>query len=206
MAKLRRIKDEKVWDAQEFAYSTNSSSVSTEGFAGYAITAEITARAATAKAFVDGDVTVATNVVSEASHGYTTGRKGQLTTTGVLPTGLATSTDYYMISVNSNFYQLASSLANAIAGTPVNITAAAGGGTHTFTPTALGSTTVKLQASEDDDIFIDISGASETITASSNVLWNVNAPFYEYMRIVATITDGAGQLLITSRLTGKGYN
>jgi len=202
--KLRRIKDEKVWDAVEFAYSTNSSSVSTEGFSGYAITAEITARAATAKAFVDADVTVATNVVSEASHGYKTGRKGQLTTTGVLPTGLAASTDYYMIATNANYYQLASSLANAIAGTPVNITAAAGGGTHTFTPVALGTTTVKLQASEDDDIFVDISNSSETISASSNVLWNVNAPYYEYMRVVATLSDGAGQLLVTSRITGKG--
>ncbi len=83
--------------------------------------------------FVDGDVTVASDAIAETDHGYNTGDKGQLTTTGTLPAGLALATDYYIIRVDKDTIKLASSLANAIAGTAVDITAAAGGGTHTFT-------------------------------------------------------------------------
>lgn len=83
--------------------------------------------------FVDGDVTVGDDSIAESSHGYNTGDKGQLTTTGTLPAGLSLATDYYIIKVDNDNFKLASSLANAVAGSAVDITAAAGGGTHTFT-------------------------------------------------------------------------
>lgn len=81
--------------------------------------------------FVDGDVTVGTDSIAETGHGLLTGHKVQLSTTGTLPTGLATSTDYYIIRVDADNIKFASSVANAVAGTPVTITAASGGGTHT---------------------------------------------------------------------------
>lgn len=81
--------------------------------------------------FVDGDVTTADDTVTETSHGMFTGQRIQLTTSGTLPAGLSTSTDYYIIKVDVNTVKFASSESNAYAGTAVDITAAAGGGTHT---------------------------------------------------------------------------
>lgn len=90
-------------------------------------------------AFVDGDVNTGADTINETSHGYYTGVVGNLSTTGTLPAGLSTSTDYYIIEVDSDNYKLATSLEDASAGTAVDITAASGGGTHTFTPTGLTS-------------------------------------------------------------------
>ena len=61
-----------------------------------------------------------------------TGTRVRLTTTTTLPAGLATATDYYVIRMSDTTFELASSYANAIAGTQINITDA-GTGTHTVT-------------------------------------------------------------------------
>jgi hypothetical protein len=61
-----------------------------------------------------------------------TGTRVRLTTTTTLPGGLATATDYYVIKVDDGTFKLATSFANAIAGTAINITDA-GTGTHTIT-------------------------------------------------------------------------
>lgn len=56
----------------------------------------------------------------------------QLTTSGTLPAGLALATDYYVIKTSDTTIQLATSYANAVAGTAINITDA-GTGTHNIT-------------------------------------------------------------------------
>lgn len=61
-----------------------------------------------------------------------TGTRVQLTTTTTLPAGLATATNYYVIKVTDSTFKLATSYANAVAGTAINITDA-GTGTHTVT-------------------------------------------------------------------------
>ena len=60
------------------------------------------------------------------------GTRVRLTTTTTLPGGLATATDYYFIKVSDTTFKLATSYANAVAGTAINITDA-GTGTHTVT-------------------------------------------------------------------------
>jgi hypothetical protein len=55
----------------------------------------------------------------------------RLTTTTTLPAGLALATDYYVIKVTDLTIKLATSYANAVAGTAINITDA-GTGTHTI--------------------------------------------------------------------------
>lgn len=60
-----------------------------------------------------------------------TGTRVRLTTTTTLPAGLALATDYYYIKMSDTTFELASSYANAIAGTQINITDA-GTGTHTL--------------------------------------------------------------------------
>ena len=61
-----------------------------------------------------------------------TGTRVRLTTTTTLPAGLATATDYYVIRLSDTTFSLATSYANAVAGTAINITDA-GTGTHTVT-------------------------------------------------------------------------
>lgn len=90
--------------------------------------------------FASTDVNTGTDQVAvTASSELITGRKVRLTTTGTLPTGLALATDYYLIVVDSTHIQFASSLANSIAGTAIDITGA-GSGTNTVTGTLTART------------------------------------------------------------------
>lgn len=59
------------------------------------------------------------------------GTRVRLTTTTTLPAGLALATDYYVIKVTDSTFKLATSYANAVAGTAINITDA-GTGIHTM--------------------------------------------------------------------------
>lgn len=80
--------------------------------------------------------TNATETVNKVAHGLLTGDGPvQLTTTGTLPAGYALLTNYWVIKTGADTLQLASSLANALAGTAVNITTD-GTGTHTLSPVA----------------------------------------------------------------------
>lgn len=74
------------------------------------------------------DVNDATEVITKANHGLWTGQK--LTLTGTLPTGALTTS--YAIRVSSSTFKLASSEANALAGTALDLTDAVGTCTVTF--------------------------------------------------------------------------
>lgn len=82
--------------------------------------------------FVDGDVTVGSDTINLPTHGIqNTNLIVQVANSGgALPTGLSASTDYWVIRVDADNIKLAASQEDALAGTPVDITAAAGGGTH----------------------------------------------------------------------------
>lgn len=155
----------------------------------YAISSNHTIATPAAKAFVDGDVTVGADTIDETAHGYITGVKGQLTTTGTLPAGLSTSTDYYVIKVDADTYSLATTQANATAGTAVDITAAAGGGTHTFTPTS-ASIVLQAQASNDNTNWEDISSGSATLTATGTKVINFSNVGYKYVRARLEVAAG----------------
>lgn len=76
------------------------------------------------------DVCTYTSTASIPSN-ILTGTRVRLTTTTTLPAGLALATDYYVIKVTDSTFELATSYANAVAGTQINITNA-GTGTHTI--------------------------------------------------------------------------
>jgi hypothetical protein len=82
---------------------------------------------------VNGTITGATSdEITMSSHGMITGDGPfQFTTTDTLPAGLAVSTDYWAILVDANTFMVATSLANALASTQVDITDT-GTGTHTI--------------------------------------------------------------------------
>jgi hypothetical protein len=92
------------------------------------------------------EIDATANTFTDAAHGLTTGVKGQFTTSVTLPTGISAVTDYFAIVLGGNAVKFATSLANALAGTAVDITDA-GTGNQTFTPTALAGLEVKLQKS-----------------------------------------------------------
>lgn len=99
--------------------------------------------------FAPGDVDVGADTITITDHDFYTGLEVQFSSSGSLPTGITGSTNYYIIYVDANTVQIASSFANAIAGTQIDITGA-GSGTHTieiedsnikFTAKNVGATT-----------------------------------------------------------------
>lgn len=81
-------------------------------------------------------ISIATpGVVTLSTHGLATGSNIELTTTGALPTGLTANTNYFVIYNDANSFWLATSFANALAGTKI-ATSGTQSGTHSlrFTP------------------------------------------------------------------------
>lgn len=96
-----------------------------------------------AEAVAAGDVSAANDTFIVASNAtkWITGMKVQLTTTVTLPTGLSLATDYYIIRASATTIKFATTLADAIAGTVVDITTQGSGNhtvTHTLTARTLG--------------------------------------------------------------------
>jgi hypothetical protein len=111
--------------------------------------------------FTSGDVDITDgaggNSVNIASHNYVTLDKVRLTTGGTLPTGLSIATDYWIIAYDANNIQFADSVANAIAGTEIDLTGA-GSGTSTIIAQGDESTATALA---------DFSGDNSTSVAQA---------------------------------------
>lgn len=78
------------------------------------------------------DISIADNTFTKTAHGYITGLKVQVSTDGTLPAPLVVSTDYFVIKITVNTFKLATSLANSLVPTPIDITTQ-GTGSHTTT-------------------------------------------------------------------------
>lgn len=91
-------------------------------------------RTGVAITFVDAAVTSGSDLIALPGHGLATGDIVRLSNSGgALPAGLVATKVYYVIKISEGTIKLATTAANAAAGTPVvDITAAAGGGTHTL--------------------------------------------------------------------------
>jgi hypothetical protein len=80
--------------------------------------------------FVDADVNTGTDTITENGHSLQNGDAVRLSNSGgALPGGLALATTYYVVGRTTNTFQLAA----AAGGSAIDITSAAGGGTHTLT-------------------------------------------------------------------------
>jgi hypothetical protein len=150
--------------------------------------------------FVDGDVDTGTDYIAETSHGLLTGDRVQLTTTATLPAGLSLSTDYFVIKVDDDNIQLATSFANAIAGTQVDITAASGGGTHTLTTfsnisAASGSFTINSPShglAANDVVYLFHSTLGETNQLDFAGWYRINAVTTHTFTILLSHSRSAG--------------
>ena len=199
---MQRILNDTVLDQSSQTDTFYSDEIQLDHIYGWAMRHVITDATTSADTFLDANVTVGTDTITMTAHGLTTGAKGQLTTSGTLPAGLSLATDYFVIVTDADDIQLATSLANAQAGTQVDITAAAGGGTHTFTPTALAGTAT-YQASLDGTNWEDLaSPAANAFTGSETSLVNVTDVFYNKLRLKVAVT--AGTASATARVNGKG--
>ncbi|MFK0330716.1 tail fiber protein [Rhizobium sp. NPDC090275] len=76
-------------------------------------------------------------VITRAGHGFVGGERLRLSTTGALPTGLNTTSDFFVIYVDANTFRLASTQANQQLGTAVTTTGAQSG-THSYTRSLWG--------------------------------------------------------------------
>lgn len=91
-----------------------------------------------------GTVTITSanpGVVSLTAHGLSTGSCIELTTTGTLPNNLTANTNYYVIYVGADSFRLATSAANAIAGTAIDTSGGSPSGTHTLRHCPFGIST-----------------------------------------------------------------
>jgi microcystin-dependent protein len=109
-------------------------------------------------------VTIATPaVVTLTAHGMQTGQQVYVTTTGALPTGVSANTNYWVIRTGADTFNLATSLANALAGTKIassgsqsgthtlHITSGVGDGSTTFNvPLMNGAAPVGVDTSDPD--------------------------------------------------------
>ncbi len=188
------------------AATTNSDVVNCETIKTLNIVANVDVNAPTSVAFTAGSVNITTDAITAAAHGMATGLKGQFTTTGGLPAGLSLLTDYFIIKLTASTFQVAASLADAQAGTFIDLTTQ-GTGTHTFTPAALAGGVAKIQFSYGDiqnpnsprdsslwDWFDVPTGAitnpSQNITADQVLYWEkIDVP-WAYARINFALTAG----------------
>lgn len=83
-------------------------------------------------------VTIATPAVfTKSAHGFTNGERVRLSTTGALPTGLNTSTDYFVTIVDANTFKVSTTQANYEAGTFV-ASSGTQSGTHSYMQSLYG--------------------------------------------------------------------
>lgn len=139
--------------------------------------------------FVDGDVTVGSDLIAETAHGMATGAGPfRLSNSGgALPAGLAVDTNYWIIATTADTYKLANSKANALANTPVDITAAAGGGTHTL-----------LRAANDVIIAQLLQGLNAVVGANYTATQTAGAGDTDTLRVTGNATGNWFSLEVTN--------
>ena len=85
--------------------------------------------------FLDANVNTSTDVITAAAHGLVEGQGIQFETTGALPAGLAVNTTYFASTVTVNTFKVATVQNDT--SSEIDITAAAGTGTHTVSSVPL---------------------------------------------------------------------
>lgn len=148
---------------------------------------------------INPGATLATDVITISAHALSTGQRVAATSSSTLPAGLS-ATNYFAIYVSASTFKLATSYANALAGTAVDITDyGTEAATHTLTPATI-SHTVKLQLSNDAANWIDLASSSQNITDSTGVYWALVDVNYVYIRSVLTATSGVGAATYSLRV------
>lgn len=144
---------------------------------------------------VDSAFMLTSEIVHKVGHGLTTGQSVKLTIgAGAIPAPFVAGTTYFVIRVGVNDFQLAASLADAVAGTPIGINdQGTAGETVTFTVQAnvgtlyMEYTTDLLPTSSSVWVAID---TINLVTASSPVQTRIPVNYYNQIRCRLAVTSG----------------
>lgn len=189
------------------AVTGNSAPINAYGLSTGQITATVTDLTPAAAVFT---ANATTDIMTAANNGFVLGQVVQLSNLGgALPTGLSTSTNYYVIPLNGDTFKLATSYNNAIAGTAIDITTN-GTGVQTATPTALAGGTGTLQSAQRDQngaviasTWKDVPDTSQTISGLGTFNFPIfNMDFPAYRLKISGNTAGVLGLVVT--FSGKG--
>ncbi len=153
--------------------------------------AETTGLTAQQTTFDGADVTVGTDQITITSHGYVTGDAVVLRGT-TLPTPLTTDTVYYVIRVDANEIQLATTFANAEAGTQIDITVAGAGTGHTLDKRLLVGVFNNGANTSEAILGNDTSGTGDGDVADGVTLQAVYSFGKEEWRVDSLVTDLTG--------------
>lgn len=178
--------------------------------------ATITANNPSNPTFQQADVDTDADSVDVGTALPTGTRISELTSTGTLPAGLATSTVYYAVDNGDGTNSFATSRANALAGTLVDITDTGSvGATHTIVVDTTLAGTIKLQKNLEplgvniDPIWVDVDddevlngNASLSYSAAGNLNWVMRDIAFHSVR--ALITNTSGTINVALRVNGKG--
>ena len=158
--------------------------------------------APTAKVVASGSIVFATATWTSTAHGFTTGLIVQLTTSTALPTPLQLLTNYYVIVLSADTFQIASSLVNALAGTPITLSDS-GTGNQTVTPTALAGASVGYWVSnvEEGDYWTLLTTATAITVDGSSYLAQPDVA-YRRFKAVKGLTSGVVSLQSYVLVTG----
>lgn len=203
-----RVLNEAIVPKQNMALGFNSAECIIEHQLYYDLTFSITDLAPANQTFTY----TSGNTVTSTAHGYLTGLAVQLTTTGSLPTGLATLTTYYLIVVDANTLSFATSAANAAAGNAIALSGSASG-TNTIVPNALAGS-VKVQKNNENTesmangntpVWVDVAAATTFSTGATTLNFTHPTAFagFHSLRVVTAITGGMATFY--GRLNAKGF-
>jgi len=147
-------------------------------------------------------VTIATpGVFTWASHGLVAGQMVILSTTGALPTGLSAGTEYFVVagaSLTTNTFELATTRANALAGTPINTTGSQSG---TQTATSYVNGLIALGGGGGVGSIDNLTGTPQNPSGIVNLV-DIEAPFINLATISLGDLTTAGS---TCLKLGGGY-
>lgn len=154
-------------------------------------------------------VTVATPAVFTASaHGMQTGYVVTFSTTGALPTGLTAGTAYYVNVVSSSTFNVATTMANLVAGTYVATTGTQSG-THSFT---FGGAYLRFTADKADYTVTSAILFAQNILSGATGDWEVDlyqntASDYSgtYTRLYFRSDTNGSSILANAEYTSKFY-
>lgn len=140
---------------------------------------------------------------TSTANGFALGLKVQFTTSTTLPTGISAATDYFVVPITSTTYKVATSLANALAGTVVAYTDT-GTGNQTATPVAIAAASIILQGSSDDgQTWATVPNSSQAITADGD--WVFELDYIRYAAFRASLSLTAGMVAFTkNQIAYKG--
>lgn len=160
----------------------------------------------------DSTISSTTDRLTLTNHKLKTGCGVYLSTGGATaPSGLTNGTTYYPIVIDGNTVKLASTKANASAGTAVDLTGeGVQGTTYTLNKIGMsGTPSFKWQASNDGTNFVDYATTSGNVTVSSvtwsaagSTGWDFGPVGYKIIRL-KYVSPTFGGIDITGRGNGK---